>query len=188
MFEARKRVFVDLLGWDVPVVGGRFEIDAFDDEHATYLIVCDASGGHLGSARLLKTVRPHILSSLFPSLCEGPPPADATTLEITRFCLARGQAAPHRRWIRNRLVTALVEHALASGTQTYTGVAEMGWLQQILSFGWRCRMLGMPRPHGRTMLGALRIDIDENTPFQLVANGVWAASPQGAAARSRIAA
>ena len=27
MFEDRKTLFVDLLGWDVPVVGGRYEID-----------------------------------------------------------------------------------------------------------------------------------------------------------------
>ncbi|HWU72384.1 MAG TPA: acyl-homoserine-lactone synthase, partial [Sphingomonas sp.] len=32
MFEARKEVFVDLLGWDVPVLDGRYEIDQFDDE------------------------------------------------------------------------------------------------------------------------------------------------------------
>lgn len=26
MFEDRKTLFVDLLGWDVPVVGGRYEM------------------------------------------------------------------------------------------------------------------------------------------------------------------
>jgi acyl-homoserine lactone synthase len=41
MFEARKRVFVDLLKWDVPVLGGRFEVDQFDDEHAAYLVLSD---------------------------------------------------------------------------------------------------------------------------------------------------
>ena len=41
MFEARKSVFVDLLKWDVPVLDGRYEIDQFDDGHATYLIVAD---------------------------------------------------------------------------------------------------------------------------------------------------
>jgi acyl-homoserine lactone synthase len=36
MFEDRKSVFVDLLKWDLPVLDGRFELDAFDNEHATY--------------------------------------------------------------------------------------------------------------------------------------------------------
>jgi len=30
MFSERKRVFVDLLGWDIPVLDGRFEIDQFE--------------------------------------------------------------------------------------------------------------------------------------------------------------
>ena len=45
MFEARKRVFIDLLKWDLPVLADRFEIDHFDDPHATYLIVGDQDGG-----------------------------------------------------------------------------------------------------------------------------------------------
>ena len=92
MFEARKRVFVDLLKWDVPVLEGRFEIDQFDDEHAAYLIV----------------------------------PAEAEARDL-----------------QDR-VSALVGYALENGVETYTGVAEMGWLQQILAFGWRCRPLGLP--------------------------------------------
>jgi N-acyl-L-homoserine lactone synthetase len=187
MFAARKSVFVDLLGWDVPVVGGRFELDQFDDERAAYLILADPLGEHLASARLLETVRPHILDSLFPELCAEPPPRGANVVEITRFCLGRGQPAPQRRWIRNCLVTGLVEHALARGIETYTGVAEMGWLQQILSFGWRCRILGEPHVKDGKMLGALRIDIDFETPFLLARSGVWA-SPPGPASRPCIAA
>src|SRR3546814_5073717 len=61
MFAARKSVFVDLLKWDVPVLEGRYEIDQFDDEYARYLILADRGDGHLGSARLLPTMRPHIL-------------------------------------------------------------------------------------------------------------------------------
>ena len=65
MFEARKRVFVDLLGWDVPVLAGRFEVDQFDDPHARYLVLTDSDGRHLGSARMLDTTRPHILGELY---------------------------------------------------------------------------------------------------------------------------
>ena len=61
MFAARKSVFVDLLKWDVPVLADRYENDQYDDAHATYLILADPDGTHLGSARLLPTTRPHIL-------------------------------------------------------------------------------------------------------------------------------
>ena len=37
MFVARKRVFIDLLHWDVPVVNGRYEIDEFDGIDTVYL-------------------------------------------------------------------------------------------------------------------------------------------------------
>lgn len=172
MFEARKEVFVDLLKWDIPVVGERFEIDQFDDEHAVYLIVRDNAGRHLGSARLLKSVRPHILDTLFPTLCAAPLPRGPAVLEITRFCLGRRQSGRQRLETRNILVSALVRYALANGVDTYSGVAEMGWLQQILAFGWSCRPLGLPQLIDGKMLGALRIDITADTPRLLEANGI----------------
>lgn len=173
MFEARKQVFVDLLGWQVPVLDGRFEVDQFDDAEAVYVIVAGEDGRHLGSARLLKTTRPHILGSLFPELCAGPVPAGPSILEITRFCLGRSQGAVSRRQTRNRLVSALVSYAMACGIQTFTGVAEMAWLQQILAFGWDCRPLGPPVEIGGTFTGALAISITPETPALLEHNGIW---------------
>jgi acyl-homoserine lactone synthase len=173
MFEARKHVFVDLLKWNVPVIGGRFEVDQFDDVHAVYLIVANGEGEHLGSARLLKTVRPHILDSLFPELCAGSPPAAEDILEITRFCLGRNQNSEQRRETRNALVAGIVDYAIANGVSSYSGVAELGWLQQILAFGWRCRPLGLPRLIDGRTLGALRIEIGRDTPSLLEANGIY---------------
>lgn len=173
MFEARKQVFVDLLKWDVPVLDGRYEIDQFDDEHAIYLIVADAAGEHLGSARLLPTTRPHILDSLFPALCAGEPPRSPDCFEITRFCLGRNQSARERLETRNRLVSGLAQYALEHGISSYTGVAELAWLQQILAFGWRCRPLGLPRVIDGRTLGALRIDIDADTPALLATNDIF---------------
>lgn len=172
MFEDRKSVFVDLLGWDVPVLGGRFELDEFDDHHATYVIVADGSGNHLGSARLLPTTRRHILGSLFPELCAEEPPTGPDIFEITRFCLSRRQSSRERRNTRNRLVSALVCHALDRGIRTYSGVAELSWLQQILAFGWDCRPLGPPQRFDCGLIGALAIHITPETPALLAANGI----------------
>ena len=182
MFAARKSVFIDLLKWDVPVLDGRFEIDQFDDVHATYLVLTDGEGGHLASARLLPTTRPHILGDLFPHLCAGAPPRDPAICEITRFCLDRRLDARARRAARDTLVAALVEHALAHGIAAYTAIAEMGWFQQILAFGWRCVPLGLPQVDGQVMLAALRIDIDATTPGLLAQAGIGA-GPLPAAAR-----
>lgn len=172
MFAARKEVFVDLLKWDVPVLDGRFEVDQFDDPHAHYIVLADREGGHLGSARLLPTMRPHILNSLYPQLCADAPPSAPDIYEVTRFCLDRGLSARERRTVRDTLVVALTEHALANGITGYSAIAEMGWLQQILAFGWHCRPLGLPLTIAGKMLGALAIRIDADTPRLLAAAGI----------------
>lgn len=173
MFRDRKTVFVDLLKWDLPVLEGEYELDQFDDEHAVYVIVADGAGDHLGSARLLPTTRPHILGSMFSDLCAGDPPTGPGAFEITRFCLSPRINAADRRHTRNRLVSALVRHALATGIHTFTGVAELAWLQQILAFGWDCRALGAPSRFDCGLIGALAIAIDANTPVLLAQNGIW---------------
>jgi acyl-homoserine lactone synthase len=178
MFAARKEVFVDLLGWEVPVLDGRFEVDHLDDEHARYLILTDSDHAHLGSARLLPTTRPHLLDHLFPELCAGPVPRGATTYEITRFCLGRGLGAQRRKEVRNRLVTALVEFGLANGIRTYTGVAELAWLRQILDFGWDAVQLGRALPCDGQLLGAVRIEIGDDTAARLKASGIWLPTAQ----------
>jgi len=174
MFAARKAVFVDLLGWDIPVLAERFEVDQFDDEHAIYLVVTDARGRHQASARLLPTTRPHILADLYASLCDGPVPRGHDVFEITRFCLDRGLDAAARRVARDQLILALVDHALAHEIRRYTAVAEGGWLTQILDFGWRASMLGTPRKVGNSRLGALLIEIEPHTRARLEAAGVGA--------------
>ena len=184
MFAARKRVFVDLLKWDLPVLAGRFEVDQFDDPHATYLIVTDGEGEHLASARLLPTTRPAILDALFPHLVAGPVPRGDGIAEITRFCLSRDVDAAMRRTARDLLLAGLVEHALANGIHSYTGVAELGWFRQIERFGWDCRALGEPCIDGGRLLTALRIEIDAATSARLAAAGIG----PGTAAGSRPAA
>lgn len=173
MFEDRKSVFVDLLKWDLPVLDGRFELDQFDNEAATYLIIADEAGDHLGSARLLPTDRPHILATLFPYLCASTPPSGPTVFEITRFCLSRRQKSAERLRTRNELVSALAWYALDVGIRTYTGVAEIAWLQQILAFGWKCEPLGIPVRHDCGMIGALAIEVTSDTPALLAANHIW---------------
>lgn len=184
MFEARKRVFIDLLKWDIPALAGRFELDHFDDVDATYLIVTDADGEHLASARLLLTTRPALLDSLFPELADGPVPQGADILEITRFCLSPGIGARQRRVARDSLLVGLAEFALANGIRIYTGVAELAWFRQVERFGWDCQPLGPPRLHGGEALVALRIDIDGSTISRLAAAGIISKAVAVSAARA----
>ncbi|MGE4305053.1 MAG: acyl-homoserine-lactone synthase [Novosphingobium sp.] len=174
MFRARKEVFIDLLKWDLPVLADEFEVDQFDSG-AEYLILIEQGVRHRASTRLLRTDQPHLLGDLYPHLCAGPVPTGPTIREITRFCLDRHQRGSERRSARNQLVTALAEHALATGITAYTGVAEWEWFEQIRRFGWDCKALGQPVDHEGRRLVALHIRIDDETINGLQAGATYEA-------------
>lgn len=176
MFAARKRVFIDLLGWDLPALAGRYEIDQFDTPNTTYLVLTDGEGAHRASARLLRTDRAHLLGELFPQLCDGEVPSGSEILEITRFCIEPTLPRTERRTARNQLITALVQHALCAGITDYTAVAEVAWFRQIAAFGWKCDALGSIKKVGGESLVALRIQIDPETPHDLTATGIYCPS------------
>lgn len=174
MFAARKRVFIDLLRWDLPVLADKYEVDQFDNRDADYLILLDEAGEHRASARLLRTDTPHILRDMFPVLCPGPLPSGPTTREITRFCLDPRLSAAERKVARNELVTALVQYALRKGVTDFTGVAGLAWFRQIRTFGWQCIALGEPVMHNGQQLVGLHISIDKLTLAGLRKAGCYA--------------
>ncbi len=176
MFAARKRVFVDRLGWDVPVLADKYEIDQFDTETATYLVLTDQASNHRASARLLRTDEPHILADLFPVLSRGPIPIGSDIREITRFCIDPTLNRSEQRIARNQLVSALVEYALSHGISSYTAVATTSWFRQISRFGWNCSALGPSRQLGGEELVAMKIEIDRNTPSALTPKGIFCAA------------
>lgn len=176
MFEARKRVFVDMLGWQVPVINDAFEIDQFDGPHAAYIVIGGPDGSHRASARLLPTLRPHILANLFPALCSEIIPSRGDIWEITRFCIEPKLDRRERRTARNELVSAIARHSVSSGIASYTAVAVPGWFRQIAQFGWRCRALGPVKRIGEEDLIAMRIDINTDTIERLTESGIYTPS------------
>jgi N-acyl-L-homoserine lactone synthetase len=161
MYRARKQVFVDRLRWEVPVVDGEFEIDQFDTEGAVYFLAIAADGTQLGSARLLPSTAPHLLSDVFPHLCERGVPRGDDVWEITRMCTAPGLAEP--RAVRQRLMVGMVEFALLNGIRRYTLVSHMAYLSAILAIGWDCAPLGLPQEHDGQLVGALAVNITPDT-------------------------
>lgn len=173
MAEDRKQLFVDLMGWDVPVIAGRYEIDTFDGDTATYLVATDDRGLHEGSMRLLPTSRPHILGDLFPQLCCGNVPRGDAILEITRLCLPSRLGAERRRIVRDRLISAMVDHALEMGVTALTGVVTNRFREQVLAMGWQALALGQAVEIGGSRLGAFQIEIGADTPARLAKAGIY---------------
>lgn len=174
MFEDRRRLFVDLMRWDVPVVDGRYEIDRFDGRQAVYIAESDRDDFHRGSMRLLPSVGPHILGDLFPALCDGAVPRGSDIWEITRLCLPIRLGATERLAVRNRLISAMVDHALGEGISALTGVVRPTFREAVLTMGWEAEPLGEVRQCGGMALGAFRIAIDPDTPVRLARTGIYA--------------
>lgn len=173
MFSARKRIFVDALGWDVPVLADRFEVDQFDTPKADYIVISDGNRGHRASARLLQTEGPHILADLFPELASSAVPRGVNIVEITRFCIDPGVSKCGKRAVRNQLVSALADHAVKNAITAYTAVATTSWFRQIVRFGWDCHALGPSRSIGGETLVGLQIDIEPMTIAKLTSTGIY---------------
>ena len=164
MHADRKRIFVDTLKWEIPVVAGKYEIDQFDNDDAVYLIALDQSREtHLGSVRLLPSTKPHLLGDVFPMLCDKGVPKGDDIWEITRLCTAPQLRGRDAWFARSYLAVGMVEFALLYGITKYTCVAETSWLSSIMAVGWECEPLGLPRDINGESVGALMINITPAT-------------------------
>lgn len=163
MHRDRKKIFVDHLKWDVPVVDGQYEIDQFDTDEALYLVaLAPDKQRHLGSVRLLPTTGPHLLSEVFPFLCAKGVPVGDDIYEITRLCTAPARDI-EPKLIRRQLATAMCEFGLLYGINKYTCVTHVQYLTHLLAVGWECEPLGEPQQVGADVVGALSISITPAT-------------------------
>ncbi len=165
MFRDRKRVFVDRLKWDIPVIDGIYERDQYDTAESAYLVVDDPeTGEHRGSVRLRPTTGPHMLQDIFPELCEGEVPVGPDVWEATRLCTNPDLKDVDPRSVRRLIFLATFEFALLYGATRVTILTHMEYLQKLLAFGWECRPLGLPKEYYGQKLGAMEFGV---TPTSL---------------------
>lgn len=87
MHRLRKRVFHDLLGWDVQIEDN-WEIDHYDRANPLYVLSYGEDGRLRGSLRLLPTLGPNMLDDTFPILLGGGPEIRSASIwESSRFCI-----------------------------------------------------------------------------------------------------
>lgn len=182
MFADRKQQFVDFFDWDVPVVDSRFEMDQFDTARAAYIIAVDEGGSHEASMRMLPSAQPHLLGTLFPHLCAYGVPVGETIWESSRLCLPSRHGAARRLELRNALISAMVDFALARGINRITGVIPDGFRKQVLAMGWRAEPLGPASRIRGGPIGAFAIDIERDTPQRLSWTDVYLSADERMAA------
>lgn len=182
MFADRKRLFVDLFGWDLGVVGGRLEMDQFDDTGTVYIIAAGEDGAHEASLRLMPSTRPHMLQAIFPHLCPLGVPVGDTTWESTRLCLPQRHGAARRRELRNALISAMVDFALSRGIAKVTGVLPDAFRTEVLAMGWAAEPLGPAVRTAHGLIGAFAANIRADTPERLCWSGTYVAATKEARA------
>jgi len=88
IFKLRKKVFVDQLGWDVPVHGDQ-EYDTYDQLNANYVVWCSDDRKKLyGCVRLMPTTGPTLLHDVFGDThSNNPDLIHEEVWEGTRMCV-----------------------------------------------------------------------------------------------------
>ncbi|MGD9967460.1 MAG: acyl-homoserine-lactone synthase [Hyphomonadaceae bacterium] len=162
MHRQRKEVFIDQMKWRLEESAG-IEIDAYDSPEAIYLIEAAAPRAPVtGSARLLQTDRPHLLSDHFRFLCDHEPPAGLDVWEATRFCPAPDTGAGQPRHdLLARIIAGIIEAALIFGIERVTFVASGALTPLAAKAGWDVAPLGRSRRVGGDRLTAFVASIDQ---------------------------
>ncbi|MBV8800941.1 MAG: autoinducer synthase [Alphaproteobacteria bacterium] len=162
MYRDRKRVFVDRLKWNVPVVDGIHERDQFDGDDAVYIVVADGlTGQHQGSLRLIPSTAPHMLRDVFSVLCPDGVPAGPHIWEMTRICLSPSLPREAARKSLGLVWLGAVEFGLDRGIEIMTGLTHAPMFSNILAAGIDIEPLGPVTEFDGVQYAALQTRIDE---------------------------
>jgi acyl-homoserine lactone synthase len=147
MYRLRHRVLVDIAGWEeIRQPDGR-EIDQFDTDLTTYLLVMDDAGGVVGCLRLQPTLAPSLTSKVFSGICdiEGVPTSEHLydcSRVVTEPEISQNEGQPS--WVTSELYSGLFEFGLALGLEGVTCVIEVKLLHYLKRWNWDIRPLGLP--------------------------------------------
>lgn len=167
-FRIRHDIYVKQRKWADIARPIDIEIDAYDNEHAIYLLALDDRASIVGGSRLVPTLRPHLLSEVFPVLVRDRLPRAADIFEWTRFFVIpslrrRGQPSP----IAGVILCGLIEAGLELGIRQISVVCEAFWPERLRTLGWTITVLGDVLSHPDGDIVALLIDANrralENT-------------------------
>jgi acyl homoserine lactone synthase len=153
MFKLRKRVFHDLLKWDVSVRGD-WEIDNYDDANPLYVLsYSDQTGRLRGSLRLLPTLGPNMLDDTFPILLgDNPQVRSASIWESSRFCIdptiSQDRGSNQVTIAAAELMCGVGELGLSSGLSHIVTVTDVFLERMFRRMGCPGERIGEPRRIG----------------------------------------
>ena len=179
--EYRHKIFIERLGWPLPVEDGK-ERDQFDHPDTFYVVTRDDTGAICGCARLLPTIKPDLLSEVFPHLLGGAAvPCSSEVWELSRFAATTVapnstiDAAANTR----KLLAGAVKIAAGQGAQRLITVSPLGIERLLHRMGVHAHRAGAPVLVDGKPVFACWIEIDQQT---MTALGITAVAGAQAAA------
>lgn len=161
-FHIRHRIYVAERGWHDLDRGDKREVDQFDNDDAIYLLALDESTrGVLGGSRLVPSIKPHLMSEVFPQLASVRPlPREPAVFEWTRFYVIPARREPHAiSAVSCIIMCGVQEYCLQNGIRQLSIVTEPFWICRFLELGWNPKPLGSPiRWQGMDVVG-ITVDV-----------------------------
>lgn len=112
----RKRMFVDLLGWDVPTQGD-CEFDFFDTLTPAYVVYKNKEGEVKGCCRMIPTMKPYMLEQIWPEYVDGPLPKSPEIWENTRLAIDQDMSQEEQSLAFSELNIAGLEWLMERGVK-----------------------------------------------------------------------
>lgn len=167
MFRLRKRVFHDLLKWDV-TIQGEHEIDHFDFANPTYVLSHDEQSGVLrGALRLLPTLGPNMLDDTFPTLLGSRPPIRSAAIwESSRFCIepeiSQDRGSNQVTIAAAELMCGVGELGIASQLSHIVTVTDVFLERMFRRMGCPGERIGEPQRIGAVFAVAIAWEVNED--------------------------
>ncbi|MFA7414728.1 MAG: acyl-homoserine-lactone synthase [Rhizobium sp.] len=167
MFTLRKRVFHDLLKWDVKIKGD-WEIDDYDDANPVYVLSYSPHTNRLrGALRLLPTLGPNMLDDTFPILLgDNPQIRSAAIWESSRFCIepeiSQDRASNQVTIAAAELMCGVGELGIASGISHIVTVTDVFLERMFRRMGCPGERIAEPQKIGSVYAVAIAWEVTQD--------------------------
>lgn len=167
-FRLRHRIFVELQGWHALRRADERDVDAFDNEDATHILLTH-EGELVGGSRVTPLNRPNLLQTVFNGLVHGNLPADPSLgADWTRFYVRPDRREGRRRAPESAaLFCAMMEYALREGFTFITFVSSLSMVEHGSAVGWRITPLGAPAMVDGKATVAAWIEVSEQALYNV---------------------
>jgi acyl-homoserine lactone synthase len=156
-FRLRHDIYVGERGWhDLTRPDGR-EVDAFDTDDAVYLLGILPGRGVVAGSRLVPSLKPHLMSDVFPELAPQGVPRANDIFEWTRIFVVPALRQSGTPCLAAGIVyCGIVEFCLQRNVSRLSIVCETYWIGRLAALGWNPQPLGPPIGHrGETIIGLI---------------------------------